>query len=248
MSIRFMRHATRHAGWPLLATLLSLAAAGLPASEPPLLSAEIRRTLETHGAAAAERRFQEIVPARQDEYRMDFEGLSQLGAEYLQRGDMATAQVVLAMVATLYEQVFAAAAELRLPPPAAESPAPAEPVAVVRDYGPRRTDLGRFVGVYGDPAEQARSPRNVFVDASCDGHLQFGAMWGDVAAWVMRSNSDTVFEQAVRQPHEATSIRLEFEVGADGRAQALTHTLGQRTKVSRLGELPEYFETKECLD
>ena len=84
-------------------------------------------------------------------------------------------------------------------------------------------------------------PRRFFVDHSCDGYLRFGALWGDVAPWMMKSVADAEFIQGRADPGQASAIRLRFEVGSDGRAQALTHNLtdlGLPLRVTRLGDLP----------
>lgn len=128
----------------------------------------------------------------------------------------------------------------------ADPPAAADGSPEADDRGAPRDDLARLVGVYGDPNAQERLPRNFFVDQTCDGRLRFGAMWGDVAPWVMKSLSDTEFEQAVLQPYETEPIRLEFHLDADGRAEGLTHTFGQRSRIRRLGDLPVEFDDGEC--
>lgn len=230
-----------------LVLFLPLSACGQNTDEKPLLSDVIRATLENEGAAAADRRFSEILRDERDDYRLDMEGLSNLGAEYMKKGDMATAQVVFEMVPRLYEETYAVPEGFEEPPPVAERAAAAESQPVRRDQGPLRDDLARFVGVYGDPAKQEQTPHNVFIDQTCDGRLRLGAMWGDVAPWVMKSLSDTEFEQARLQPYETEPIRLEFDVGADGRAQALTHTdlthpERSMTRAVRLGDLPEWFD------
>lgn len=126
-----------------------------------------------------------------------------------------------------------------------ERPTHVEPVSAARDLG-SAAHLDRFAGVYGDPAAQDRLPRNFFVDQDCDGQLRFGAMWGDVAPWVMKPLSDLEFEQAVLQPYETEPIRLEFHVDASGRVEGLTHTMGQEARIDRLGDLPELFDDREC--
>lgn len=115
------------------------------------------------------------------------------------------------------------------------------------DPGPSRNDLARFHGVYGDPTQQKRTPKNFFVFETCDGRLQFGAMWGDVAPWIMKSVDDKIFVQAKLQPGEEKALRLEFEVDEDGQVKALGHSLDWReSPLIRLGDLPNYFTERDC--
>lgn len=115
---------------------------------------------------------------------------------------------------------------------------------------PGRANLARFHGVYGNPDGQndRTAPRNFFVAESCDGSLEFGAMWGDVAPWTLRSESATVFVQARAPKHEAVALRLEFAIGADRRASSVTHNLEWRTDnpLIRLSDLPAAFAEREC--
>lgn len=128
-----------------------------------------------------------------------------------------------------------------------DSQSPAKRERAQNDLGPSRKDLARFHGVYGDPAQQERTPKNFFVYEMCDGHLQFGAMWGDVAPWVMKSVDDKIFVQARLQPGEEKALRLEFQVDSDGKVQAVAHSLDWReSPLVRLGELPNYFTEREC--
>jgi hypothetical protein len=107
--------------------------------------------------------------------------------------------------------------------------------APVHDYGPARDDLARFAGVYGDP-DQPDSSRKLFVSESCDGFLVAGAMWGDASNWWMKSVSDNTFEMS----SDFMSLRLEFQLGPDGSAQAMSHDLDFMTSpLVRIGPLPE---------
>jgi hypothetical protein len=114
-----------------------------------------------------------------------------------------------------------------------------------RDRGPSRKDLARFYGVYGVPEEQDGMAQNFFVYETCDGHLLFGGMWGDVAPWVFRSDSDTAFEAI---PGGGIGKgRLEFQVGWNGKAHAVAHTLEwKKSPLVRLRDLPDYIIEREC--
>lgn len=127
------------------------------------------------------------------------------------------------------------------------SQSPAKRARAQNDLGPPRKDLSRFHGVYGDPAQQKQIPKNFFVFETCDGHLQFGAIWGDVAPWIMKSVDDKIFVQARLQAGEEKPLRLEFEVDEDGQAKGVVHSLDWReSPLVRLGDLPSYFTEREC--
>ena len=200
--------------------------------EKPLVSETIQVVLERDGAEAARQRFQKILQDR-TQYRLDQEGLATLGAGYFQRGEIEKGQTFMDMLLVLVEeQARAGIASLPPPPPPPALPAepPAEPASL--DLGPTRTDLGRFLGVYGDPARQGTNARHVLIRLGCNkGRLEMGGLWGPVSPWVMKSVSDREFEQDLMPPGWEP-IRLAFETGPDGRAVAIRTSL-----LSRTGEL-----------
>jgi hypothetical protein len=210
-------------------------------SEKPLVSETIQVVLERDGAEAARQRFQKILQDR-TQYRLDQEGLATLGAGYFQRGEIEKGQTVMDILLVLVEeQARAGMASLPPPPPPPPPPAlptepPAEPASL--DLGPTRTDLGRFLGVYGDPARQGVDARHVLIRLGCNGgRLEMGGLWGPVSPWVMTSVSDLEFEQGLMPPGYEP-IRLVFETGPDGRAAALRTSLlsatGDLVRVPRL--------------
>jgi len=70
-----------------------------------------------------------------------------------------------------------------------------------------------------------------------------GATWGDAQHWRMKPVSDNIFEMS----GDFMSLRREFQLGPDGKAQAMTHDLeGMASPLERSGELPEGWE--ECLE
>lgn len=227
--------------------LLCLAIWPLPAGgqqEPaakPLLSDAIRQALATGGIEAAERRFKEIYPSQRDAFEFDGPALMLFGASFMKTGDSKTAQAVMNMgMAVLTVSGDDAAAPGAAPASEAsrdESPAP--------DAGPARKDLSRFYGLYGDAGG---SPRSVFVRETCNGHLQVGSLWGDVALWTMRSLSDTVFVQAfVPSMQDMPAVRIEFELGPDRKARSLRHPLlGDIQSVPRVGNLPADWAERDC--
>lgn len=236
------------AGMPL-AMLASTAWAAAPhqVSARPKLSAEVRRALAEGGAAAAERRFAEIYPSKKADYDLDVQHLLALGTERLQAGDTAGAQAVMKMwTAVLQDQqaVMAAAAGTGEPGSAA-SPRAAGPPAGGVDAGPARADLARFHGIYGD---QPPTPGTIFVRETCDGHLQVGGLYGDVAPWTMRSESDLAFVQAFVPPtQEMPEVRVEFVLAPGGAVRAVRHGLtGQTLTIERSGGLPDGWPPKDC--
>jgi hypothetical protein len=111
-------------------------------------------------------------------------------------------------------------------------------------------EIGRFTGLYGDPVHQGSTPRNIAITLTCDGHLAFGAAWGDVAPWALKRLSATEFEQAHLGPYDPEPIRIAFELDGNGGPIALTHNLKRRFRIPsrlvRLGELPESFRAGDC--
>jgi hypothetical protein len=198
---------------------------------------------------AAQRRFDEIFPARAADWNVDLTGLGQLGSERMQSGDMEGFEAVMTMVMNLSEAMMQETQrELGIPDP------PPEPEPDSREARPReqsfrermgepRDDLARFVGQYGEPeAEEPR--RNLFAAVRCDGYLVVGATWGDASNWHMRSVGEAAFET---RSFDDTLVRFEFEVGPEGTPVALRHNLDfMDSPLSFVGELPEGWGT-ECI-
>jgi hypothetical protein len=195
------------------------------------------------GVAAQEA---EIYPSRKDRYEIDVKGLAELATTYLQAGDQVTAQAILNMTGTITRDMIAAHQgampdETNAPRPdpgrQRDEPEP-EPPLPVRDRGPSRDDLHRFHGRYG-VSEPPGARRDLFVTESCDGYMVVGATWGDAANWWMRSVSDQEF--AMKDSFR--SLRIVFEIGADGIARSMHHDLeGLPTPLPRVGALPEGWE------
>ena len=254
MSATWLRRALL-AAW-LIA--LPTALAGQPSAKP-LLSKEIHAVFQQRGAAAARERYEVIEAKHQDDYLFDLQGLMEIASGYSRAGDVESAHIMFGIAQRVsalemkrspvlggIAAMLDSAAREDSANAAAEAKQPARRAAPV-DLGPPRTDLARFFGVYGDPAQQ-KTPRNVFVTRTCDGRLMFGAMWGDVAPWTMRSLGDRRFVQAWKTYEDEELIRLEFHLGDARKAAALTHTLtfGKGpARVQRLGDLPEGWE--QCI-
>jgi hypothetical protein len=235
----------------VLLLLVTASSAPAAAQDPdrPLLSQEIRTLLERDGIEAARNRFEAIFPAQKDKYEIDMQGMAEMGAEYMQAGDYQRAEAVMQMVGVITQNMAAnsgmmqagAAASGKRERAESKPSEPARGTANGPDFGPTRDDLARFAGVYGDP-DQPDSNRKLFVSQSCEGHLVAGAMWGDAQNWWMRSVSDNAFEMS----SDFLSLRLEFQLGPDGNAQAVNHDLDFiASPLQKLGPLPEGWE--ECL-
>jgi hypothetical protein len=238
----------------------------------PKLSAEIASVLEQEGVEAAQRRFDEIVPARASEYEVDLEGFGELATRSMQSGDMATMQAISEMVgkASQYMTSQMMAGGMVMPgvdmgamraAEEAQRQADAEAAArasaggsnssggaapTMRDtMGEPREDLERFVGQYGDPDAQGDIPRNLFATVRCDGYLVAGATWGDAALWHMRSTSDTDFE--MEDNFTGRVIRISFTLGPDGTPQSMAHNVDFiESPLPFLGGLPEEWGT-DCI-
>jgi hypothetical protein len=61
----------------------------------PKLSEEIERVLKEKGPEAAQRRFEELFPAKKDEYDVDVNAIAELGSRYMQKGDMKTGMLFI---------------------------------------------------------------------------------------------------------------------------------------------------------
>lgn len=223
----------------LAALLLALVATTpvAPQEGKPLLSEEIRRALDEGGPEAAKRRFDEIVPARQDDYEVDLEGMSGLAMERMSANDMESGQVVMEMVAALGraqmasympETAEAARAQQEADRAAAASAETAAPTP--SGPGPARDDLKRFAGYYGPPPEEGKGPRNLWALETCDGYLLAGASWGDASPWHLTSVGETRFEY--RGPYR--SFTIEFEVDGDGTPVAMIHDMEDLDLPARL--------------
>ncbi|MFW6089145.1 MAG: hypothetical protein ACODAB_05295 [Gemmatimonadota bacterium] len=115
-----------------------------------------------------------------------------------------------------------------------------DPLARLHE-GPARDDLDRFKGRYRDPADHEARPHRVFwIAETClgSGYLMAGAEWGDVAPWIFRSESDTVFEQSNAGSH-GTALRLTFRAPADGQATGLSISAPFDADLERIGDLAE---------
>lgn len=237
----------RLAGVVIAVVLLISAPAAWQTASKPRLSEAVRAAIDTEGAEAAERRFAEIYPAKKDAYEVDAGGMSELMMEYAQRGDRKASQAVMNIFMKATEASYLGDVP---PAPAAATAASSRPAGPV-DTGPKRKDLGRFFGVYGNPDRQHDriTPHNFYVNQSCDGYLRLGGLYGGTGGWIMRSESDTVFVQMHVSEFDPVPLRLEFVVGPDGRATAFRHNFYWRkdNPLTRLDDLaPEFADLSWC--
>lgn len=243
-----------------IASMLTLATtASLSAQDKPLLSDEIRAVMERDGAQAAQQRFNEIFPGHKDEYTIDMEGLAAIAQERAQAGDYQAAQAISTMAAAIAQDMLAArglgggaatptptpAPSQRPSEPSRSQPANRRDAPSVRDVmGEPRSDLQRFVGMYGDPAQQGGTPHNLYAAVRCDGYLVIGATWGDAQRWDMRSTSDLAFEAEL---FGGRMVHVTFQMASDGTPESLTHDVeGLDSPLQYVGPLPEGFGGK-CL-
>ena len=253
----------RMVGPAVLFACALLSAGGVAAQDRPLLSEEIRAAYEEGGVSRARARYQVIVEGESDAYEFDTQGMLTLAAEYAQASDVEASQAISMLAYEIAMAQFqgsdagarmaamldsARQADEAREEEARTARAGAGPT-VPLDRGAPRDDLARFFGLYGDPDAGNAANRQLFVTETCDGRLAFSGMWGDVAPFIMRSEGDTRFDQIVVSDFQAVAYRLDFEVGADGRAAALTHNLTADSSIERWprdGDLPDGWE--DCLD
>ena len=119
-------------------------------------------------------------------------------------------------------------------------------------WGEGRDDLARFHGLYGTPGDpngrnyfvaEARAPRGADVKIP-EGLIMIGAMWGDVAPWIMKSLEDTRFVRPGWNEYNP-DIHVRFETGPDGKATAMIFEDFEhedRKRLERIGDQPEDFQ------
>jgi len=141
-------------------------------------------------------------------------------------------------------------------PPSGPAGAKTEAKTVTEsDYwlGAPRDDIARFLGTYGDAANpdqgrgkfvvmEAKRPREAEQAPEIPpGYLMIAPIWADVANLSMKSLSDTTFEHVTLSDFAPPEpIVVEFELGPDGNAVALTFTsgMGEFGRRQRLGDIP----------
>jgi len=226
------------------------------AQDKPLLSDAIRKAIDNQGVEAAKRHFAELDESRRDSYNIDVQGISELTNKYVQGGNMEAAGAVSEISAPFLQGIIIKSLNQYAPELSKqmaeqqqaekeqqatdreEEQKPRERKQIVNFQGESRQDLGRFVGLYGDPAE--RNPnRRLWVTVSCDGYLVVGTLWGDASPWWMRSAGDNVFTYQ----DSFSKLRLEFATEANGKTVRMIHDLEHmKSPLERLGPLPEDWD------
>lgn len=117
--------------------------------------------------------------------------------------------------------------------------------------GEARAAWGAFPGlhgVYGNPSRPSgRAGRRFFISETCGGQLAVGAMWGDVAPWILTRVSDGEYEAPPISPG-GEGARLRLQSGADAQPASLTFlTLFEEMgRLERLDDLPAGWG--ECIN
>lgn len=237
---------------PLLAVLLvAFPVSAQEQTGKPRISARVRTLMEQQGPMQAQMEFSRLFVSERDAYDFDADGLAELSREYMRAGDVDKAKAALGM-ATMVDmrspEVHAAREELKTMQRGQRQQRSAERLEARRTEisarrGPARDDLGRFAGEYGNSSHPGRT---FFVTRTCDGHLAVGAMWGDVAPWVMKPLSDTEFAEPRAGP-SGTAIGVSFDAPAGGNATAMRFSAGFEDwgTLQRTGDLKPGF--RECI-
>lgn len=118
-------------------------------------------------------------------------------------------------------------------------------------WGEPLADPTLYYGLYAHPDRPdrtwfvAEAKRPIWAEQAPEippGHLEIGAMFGDVAPWPMRTVSETRFEQKSPSEYQPEPIRIEFELDEEGSAVAMVF-LGdsppEAERLVRTGDLPE---------
>jgi hypothetical protein len=239
----------------LIGWIASMSTPIASAADKPALADEIRKVIDAEGLEAAKKRFAELYPSQKDDYTVDMQSFVQLSTEYMQAGDMETAGALMEMTAPLIQSMMAdsmnpqanamaqemAKAEREGKAQKAQEGMKREQEQTSRreaesqGRGEARDDLERFVGLYGDPADEGRT-RTLFVTRSCDGYLVAGPNWADTSPWWMNSTADKAFTYS----DSFQSLSMEFETSADGSVRNMLHDVnGVDSPLERLGPLPD---------
>ena len=222
------------------------------AQDKPALSEAIRKEIDAQGIEIAKKYFTEQFNSQKDLYNIDMQGISALGNAYAQAGNMESAGAVMEIAIPFMQ--------LSLPPglnsesykqleesdrqqreekekQAMKQFEDQQKKDIIAFQGEPRSDLERFVGLYGDPAESDKK-RHLWVMVSCDGYLVSGTTWGDVSPWWMRSADDNIFTYS----DSWNDIRMQFETDTNGKALRMIHDLDyMKNPLERIGPVPDEF-------
>lgn len=230
------------------------------AQNKPLLSESIQQTIDTEGVEAAKEKFTSMDQAERGQFEVDMDGISELTNVYLEDGNMEALMAISEITGIFMQDVVAQSmeqygnsmdameemseqqeAEREQERIQREEERDAEQQQTILDrQGEPRDDLDRFKGVYGDPNDP-ESPRQLWVNVSCDGYLVIGAMWGDAAPWWMRSESENLFTLE----DSFNDIRVEFQSG--GESTGMSHNLEFiESPLQHLNSLPQDWNS--CIE
>jgi hypothetical protein len=239
--------------------ILLAAPALLTAQDKPLLSEAIREVIDTQGIEAAKKHFAEQYELHPDAYEIDMKGISELTNSYVKAGNHEAAGVIMEITLPFMQAVYTSQmngqsnemaqqleemeqVEKEKQKKISEEEQLSQDDNKAFDQGEARSDLERFTGLYGDPAEKDEH-RKLWVMVSCDGYIVSGALWGDVAPWWMKTEGDKTFSYT----DSFVKLNMEFETDANGKAVRLVHDLSyMKTPLERLGPIPDDWEP--CLE
>jgi hypothetical protein len=243
----------------LLIVISLVASALLIAQDKPLLSEAIHEAIDEQGIDEAKKHFAKLYESKKDHYEIDMGGISALSSAYAQDNNIEAAGAVME-IATPYMQYLLSASmskesnemiqmlaekerkEEEEQQKNQEKEKSLQENNITNYQGEARSGLERFIGLYGDQAESNEN-RRLWVTVSCDGYLVSGALWGDVAPWWMKSESDNVFTYA----DSFSKVRMEFETDTNGKAIRMIHNLSYlKTPLKRLGPIPNDWDP--CLE
>ena len=228
----------------------------LTAQEKPLLSEAIKKEIDANGIEAAKKHFAEEYKSNKNGYKVDMKGISSLATEYSKAKNYTAAKAVMEIASPYMQHMMASYMSKDTQQMMKEEKQKkekekqdkkleqqkSEKNKIIEFEGEPRTDLERFTGLYGDPSAKDKT-RRFWVAVSCDGYLVIGAMWGDVAPWWMKSESDNVFTYS----DSFNNLRMEFATDKSGKATKMIHDLkSMKTPLERVGPLPDNM--KDCIE
>jgi len=221
-----------------LAILILLLNSSLILSQDkPLLSEAIGKAIDIKGIESAKLYFSEVFESEKDVFTIDPNGISALGNTYAKNGNVEAANALMEIATPFLQKMILSSINgepnekseklnkmEQMEKESTEKKSQEDKVVQknsITDFqGEVRNDLQRFTGLYGDP-EETNEYRKIWVTVSCDGYLVVGALWGDVAPWWMKSESDDVFTYE----DSFTNLKMEFVTDGKGNAVRMNHDL-----------------------
>lgn len=232
------------------------APAFLTAQEKPLLSESIKKEIDTNGIDAAKKHFAEEYKSNKNGYNVDMKGITSVASEYSKAKNYTAASAVMEIASPYMQDMMVSYMGKDTQQMMKEEKQKkekekqdkkleqqkSEKNRIIKFEGEPRKDLERFTGLYGDPSAKDKT-RRFWVAVSCDGYLVIGALWGDVAPWWMKSESDRVFTYS----DSFNNLRMEFVTDNTGKAIKMIHNLKfMKTPLENVGPLPD--KLKPCIE